>query len=538
MIEKIFDKMRNGVTGISKFIIYGFGLLIFSFLSIAAWVCDGNVTDKYVGIKGLAIAAGVMLAAVFIMKVLAGASSRFPESVNRILCVFLLCIVAAGCFWWIVNAASLPNGDSQSVYDIAVRAMHHDLLPIAPTGSYMSLCPYQSGLVLYFEAVLRLIPGSNHMTIQYLNLFFVALSLVSGYFLVKHWFSSHNTTAFWCFLMFFCLPYYFYVNFMYGEIPSIGLMMFAAWMITELLRKRKLWQGILAVCAMAGGVAVRKNTWIFLIACALVLGVLAFREKNGRLLLFVAAFLALSWLGGSYMPRAFYELRAGNTMGEGIPSISSIAMGLQDGGGTHAGTWNGYHSDLFMEYNYQGEIPKKLSRQSIHDSLSRMAANPAYAVDFFYRKQVMQWCYESYDCMSATRGLFENRTEAAWKCYQGEWYDGLCAVMGWHQNLVYVGVFLFCLRSAVRWCRRKKEPENASRMDLWKLVLLVTVIGGFLFSLFWEGGSRYTMPYLVMLIPYAASGYDFSLGRESLRRRSGPCMKWAERRFGWTEKQI
>ncbi len=506
--------MKSGekLSELSKFVIYGSGVCILLFLSAAAWICAGNRTDQKAGAGNMLIALGVILVFVFVMELMVKLTDRFPVNGNRILFLIVFLCVMAGCAWWIVNADTLPDSDPRSVYDIAVRAADNDLLPIAPTGSYMSLWPYQSGLLLYEEAVLRLIPGADHMTFQWLNLFFVALALISGYFVVKSWFASPQVLTRWCFLTAFCLPYYFYVNFMYGEIPSIGMMFFCTWMLTECLRRKRIGPGVLAVFSAVGAVAVRKNSWIFVIACVLVLGVIALQKRSRKPVILLAALLVFSFLGGVWFPKAFYERRAHNTMGEGVPAISTIAMGLQDNGGSSAGGWNGYDADLFMEYGFQEEIPKQLSKASIRESLSKMVRDPVYGLDFFCRKMVSQWCDESYNSLYATKGLFEDRTELAWKFYYGEWYPGLCRLMDWYQSLIYVGGFLFCLRAALHWVRRRRKkqenPAGSSWESLWKLVLFVTVIGGFLFSTFWEGGSRYVMPYLVMLLPYAAAGLN------------------------------
>ena len=43
-------------------------------------------------------------------------------------------------------------------------------------------------------------------------------------------------------------------------------------------------------------------------------------------------------------------------------------------------------------------------------------------------------------------------------------------------------------------------------MKLHRLLLPTIFIGGFLFHLFWEAKSQYTITYFVLLIPYCAKG--------------------------------
>ena len=177
------------LSGLSKVVVYGFALIILLFLSVAAWICAGNDAKSYMSFSDLAGTLFVMLLATVVIGVVAKGLEKCSRLGNIILFIVIFFSVIAGCFWWITNSDALPGSDAKSVFDIAVRAMNHDLRPIAPTGSYMSLCPYQSGLVLYDELILRFFPGeADYLSVQWCNLLLVALSLVSGFFIVRRCF--------------------------------------------------------------------------------------------------------------------------------------------------------------------------------------------------------------------------------------------------------------------------------------------------------------------------------------------------------------
>lgn len=512
----------------AKIVVYGFALCITAFLMVTSCIYVIDVSNMQANRDSVVMSVGTAVLAALLMWIVAKGMEkiklkRLPLRGNDILFGMLFLVVMSACAWWIVNSAGLPEGDCKSVYEIAVRATNHDLLPIAPTGSYMSLWPFQSGLLLYFETVLRLIPGADYVTLQWLNLFFVGLALISGYFTVRRWFRSESAVTFWCLLTASFLPYYFYVNFVYGEAPSIGMMLFATWMLTEYLCRKKAVFGILAVWAATGAVMVRKNSLIFVIACVLVLGVLLWRNRQKGILVLLCFLVVVPWYVGSVCPQRFYEARAHNTMGEGVPAIAYIAMGLQDDGGNKPGWWNGYHANLFMEYDFQAEPVKEISKKNLQESLERLIGNPAYAFSFFKRKLVSQWCDQTYSCIYITSHLFGDRTEAARRIYEGDWNPKLQTFMNYHQSMMYIGGFLFCGEAATGYLRKRKAKQerlsnpcediigcgenDCPEMALWKLVWLVTLIGGFLFSMFWEGSSRYVMPYCVMLIPYGAAGW-------------------------------
>jgi len=420
---------------------------------------------------------------------------RFGTIGEHVLFGVVWLIVMGFCVWWTANSQSVPGSDSKSVYDIAVRAMNHDLLPIAPTGSYMSLWPFQSGLLFYFEVIVRL--GGDYSTIQYINCAWIGISLISGYFLVRRWF--RETVTFWSIMMLFCMPYYLLVNYVYGDIPGLGLVFFSAWMLTEYVWQRKIRFLLSGAVALGGAIALRKNYLIYAIAVLLVMAVRLVVTEQKRFMAVGMATVFLVIAAANVLPIRFYELRAHNTMGEGVPAVSYIAMGLQGTGG-----WSGYHSGLYMECNYDAQLAKEISIQSIRESVSQMLQDPAYGVNFFYQKQIGQWCNETYGFIYETVYSFDNRTDAAWKIYSGEWTEPLCRIMNSYQSIVYMGALLFVAGSI--WRKSNRQSVKIQTELLWKEIWLVTFIGGFFFTMIWEAASRYTLPYLVMLTPYASQG--------------------------------
>lgn len=249
-----------------------------------------------------------------------------------------------------------------------------------------------------------------------------------------------------------------------------------------------------------GAVAIRKNTLIFIIACILVWAAAWLAKRQRRCLIIILA-LIISTVAGIIFPQKFYEFRAKNTMGSGVPAMAYIAMGMQWSEGRSPGEWNGYHADLFIDCSYDAEETSRISAEAVKTSLKYMMSNPGYMAEFYYYKLVGQWDREDFMCLYETLEFYGNRTSAAWEIYQGRAKDGLMSLMSVYQSLVYLGAALFCISGMVRW---KKGDSDMSSVGT--LPLLATFTGGFLFSMIWEASPRYAMPYFVMLIPYAADG--------------------------------
>lgn len=213
----------------AQIVVYSMALLILLFVTVNfllyyTVVKAENFVFSDMCIRDNPLMLIVLITAIsLIICLLCHAIKRIGKVGNHIMFGVLFIVAMGGCAWWIVNSQSAPSSDSKAVYDIAVRAMNHDLLPIAPTDSYMSLWPFQSGLLLYFEAILRCIPNADYVTIQWFNWASVGLALVSGYFLVRRWFHTEGTVMFWCIILMFCLPYYLLVNYVYGDVPGLGL---------------------------------------------------------------------------------------------------------------------------------------------------------------------------------------------------------------------------------------------------------------------------------------------------------------------------
>ena len=217
-----------------------------------------------------------------------------PTRANHILFWSVFAIIMGFSAWWIANARSLAQSDAASLHQMALSIIRNgDYSMIAPKGSYLSLWPFQTGLLLYYEGILRLIPDYNVVPMQILNWGYLGAGLISAYFLVRKWFHDEKVTACFSVLLLFCWPWYFYVNFAYGEMPSISAMLVVSWMITLYLEhKKKRFLGI-ALITLGFGVMLRKNLSIFVVASVLILLVSILQRYQKQYLFAIAGMIAM-----------------------------------------------------------------------------------------------------------------------------------------------------------------------------------------------------------------------------------------------------
>jgi hypothetical protein len=96
--------------------------------------------------------------------------------------------------------------------------------------------------------------------------------------------------------------------------------------------------------------------------------------------------------------------------------------------------------------------------------------------------------YEGSEKLPAEGSLLESISDSN--------FSKVLAVADRLQFVIYAGVLLYFL-----FCVRRDS-------NLLQHVLVIAMIGGFLFSIIWEAKARYIFPYYVTMFPVAAVGYE------------------------------
>lgn len=144
------------------------------------------------------------------------------------------------------------------------------------------------------------------------------------------------------------------------------------------------------------------------------------------------------------------------------------------------------------------------------------------ARDFYKEKIQEQWNEPTFCSLVMTATFEQPPTGMVEKLYYGEWQQNYRDYTNRYLTVLYLGVILYCVIGLVQ------------KRDILQCLLLIGVIGGFLFSILWEAKSRYVLPYIVLLIPYMAlglsalqAGLGSALGRlgKTLGKRGIPEMR-------------
>lgn len=449
----------------------------------------------------------ISLFAVFLFLAIIGLLSRLLLSVYRrfpyldkVLLVITLFWVCGFSYVFVIGAKTLPCSDAKSVYDIAVRMYNGDMGAVVPTGSYLSLWPFQTGMIFIFEKLMRIFNTTDSMMLQYWNIFYIGLAVLSGYGFIQMITNRLEAILSYFLLAGTFFPVFLYATSIYGDVPALSLMMFSCWMFLASKRATSLFQKIVFWAFTMGGAVLactyRRNCLIYVIALVIVCSVKLIQFIDWSIILPITLTVILSF-SSTTITQKYYEYYAKNECGPGVPAIAYIAMGMQEGVAA-PGFWNGYHANLYMETGYDYEETAETSKASIRDSLSRFKEDPLYMIDFYYKKLLCQWTEPTFASFAGVDELYEpDRSSFALDILYGKCHYYLVDSMNIHQSIVYVlSLFAFIYLLIV-----KKSKQH---LELYHYVLAITIIGGFLFTMIWEGGSRYPLPYLFFLIPYAS----------------------------------
>lgn len=147
--------------------------------------------------------------------------------------------------------------------------------------------------------------------------------------------------------------------------------------------------------------------------------------------------------------------------------------------------WNGYHANLYMQTGYNYEETVEASKASIQTSMSAFTEDPLYMLTFYYKKLLCQWTEPTYASFTSVDELYEeNRSEFALDILYGKSHNYLVEYMNVHQSIVYALSLLAFIHLALI---KKREKH----LEMQHYILAITVIGGFLFSIIWEGDIHY-----------------------------------------------
>ena len=325
-----------------------------------------------------------------------------------------------------------------------------------------------------------------------------------------------------------------------NDVPSVTAYDYVPRMLRQIL-----FTGFGSILFLTLSVMLRKNSLIPVIAVLLVLLFEALRPgRNGKMrlgLLIMAVCLAVTSVGILPLVQKCYEKKTGNTLSSGVTAMSYLAMGMQEAS-RGCGWYNGFNIDTYDTAGMDTALANEISRLAIDERLTYFREHPGYTADFYLHKHLSQWADGTYASRQATLATYGGRSAFFKEVYEGSLSGGYIEWCNAWQNVLYLGVLVFCIGSL----KKRRKSRAAGHMDgrtadrmaehtagytadqmaehttgctadrpgtdrlgtdhLYVYVGLIAVLGGFLFHTFWEANSRYIFSYSLLLMPYCGAG--------------------------------
>ena len=502
----IREKLEKILTGMVKVIF----LLIILYLTVVVilYSCKVDIYEttsydkdsiaKNICCIGIAL---MVCASVAIIKIEMPNKSKQIKTkrLKKIVSAIIICWTTFS-FIWILSTQLLPRADQYFVLDAAKGILSGNFQSFEK-GGYMYIYPAQSGIVLFFTFLGVIFGKYNYVSIQVLNLFAI---LASYYYIYKSYKITYNYNkkekpieqAAIIIGLFMFIQTIFYTTFVYGNIFGLMFSVMAIYFELSYFKKEKIYKIILSFICIILASLIKMNYLVTMIAMVILLFYEAIFKKNYRYF-FLIILLPLMYCLGNSLVKVSMEKITNKELTGGVPKLSYIAMGLQEGGYA-SGWYNAYNVKVFIENEYNTKKAEVQVKEDLRNTLSEFKADRKKFKTYMNEKIVSQWANPTFQCfwVNQNRQTYVDVPEWADAIVREEgMYDILVGYMDILQTLIFFGTFMYFVIEF-----RKIKFEN--------LIFAIIFIGGFLFHIIWEAKCQYTMTYFILIIPYAVKGYS------------------------------
>ena len=451
----------------------------------------------------------VLLAVIFLVATTAlvwwgrkkGILVKIPE---KPLFILLMVYVACVSGIWAYASHSFPAADQASILkcvDGFIHGNYECMEPKSPHG-YLQYNRHQVGLTAFYEIFTRIFTGGqvHYPAIYVLNIFMIMGIFAGLYLITKQLTNRKEIINLELLLSFGMFQLMLYSTFVYGLIPGLFFDVLGIYFMLRLIKSKKWYDGCLMAFLCALAIIMKSNYLILLIAVGIILLIKSIGEKYPVYLLYLLLAVA-GFVGMNTAAQKAYEIRSGIEFGDTIPNTAYLAMGMQEGA-MAPGWFNGFNHVTYRLNDFSEEITDQISREYIGERLQEFAGDPLGCLKFYYYKIISQWNEVTYECFWISTNEGNHTRELSplvQSLYTGRLHTAAEAIMNLYQLLMFAGTLLCA------WSLRKDG-------DISKVILLLCVLGGFLFHILWEGKSQYLISYFPLLLPCAAVGMIYVTG--------------------------
>lgn len=395
---------------------------------------------------------------------------------------------------WVLVVNPKVVGDSVHVCNLAqtfYRGNFEEFLPNLtylgiPLREYMQVYPHQISLAFVYSIFFSIIHFDIMEVLRILNIIgniaiVIALYKINNQLSKKY--KNNKVLLLTLILTFLSLPIL--LTFIYGDIPSLALCLFAVYFMMKYTETQNIKYPIFASIFTMVAYMMRMNSLIFIIATVIYLTLNLLKDfstkeckKNVLNIMVLVAYIAISIMPASLI-KNYYFAKFNLDKNKTYPIISYFLMGMEE-----SPRGNGWYNESIAEAAINNpENIKDQYRQGIKERIIYFSENIDYTLNFYIMKIASMWTENTYSAVR-TNNVKEN-----------EPMENIIEPLTFYQKTLLI---LICMCSLIVLIQNRKN------LSIDVLFLITIFIGGFAFHLIWEAKSRYIIPYIVVLIPIAS----------------------------------
>lgn len=397
--------------------------------------------------------------------------------------------------------------------DLWVAANDPDAVQWEHAG-YMERYPYQASMIAALR-ICQWFAGSNALLLFQLgNAVCVGLASWTTVRLVHEWTQDDHAASIAAVLQIMFLPPALYATFVYGNQFALTFVLIAFLFQAMGFNTNKLPWHCMSALAMLVAIIAKRTFTIAVVALVLSWLIYALKKNDWKIVFPILITLALTLIIPTSIDSAILHRYKANP-NNALPKTTWLVMGL---GANNNGTLSKYQQlGMFDGYtvkipadSYSPERQTELNQKLVSRRLSHFKDDPLDAAHFIAKKLVYEWGDPTYGSITAsnwTRGTTppisdRPKTVIANSVYDGKLHTIIVFLMDTFASIISFGYLAAFLSSK-------------NKYKYWGIAFCIT--GGFLLYIAWEAKSQYTLPFVQLMIPYAAIGIQ--LLTESLTRK-------------------
>ncbi|SFH98687.1 hypothetical protein SAMN04487830_1162 [Pseudobutyrivibrio sp. OR37] len=396
---------------------------------------------------------------------------------------------------WVIVSQVVPGSDQLDVMSCAYK-LRYEEYNMLESGGYLDTWRNQLGLTMIEYYFGKVFGDYNIIGFQLFN----CIGILLFYKKVEDILELLGFERMVQILTLFCgiifIPFIMYTAFVYGNIWSIALAIAAFDSELRFLQNHKWSQMILSAVLIGVAYQVKNNVLIILLAMMTYALVVSMKDKDSffRGVVYVIACCIVFFMI-SKLPNYVLEKKTGYILNQGVSPWAFVAMGLQDDG-AGPGWYNGYNHDTYYENNCITKLQERQAKEEIDERVNFFIEDNHYAFEFFSKKIASMWTEPTYQAFWI--GQIRNH-----RVNYPAWLDDFMSVGSYTRVASLLGNFqLFLFFGCLIWLLL--EPKETFVKNSF---FILCIVGGFLFHLFWEAKSQYSITYVVLMIPMALQGF-------------------------------